>query len=99
MALIFSGVSTIGRFRLNQNLLVNTSYILLFPSKPLDFVRYEGVWELLRLNTPLNRFVRIVEVPMWVDSHLIAGTNIPNVNHRFSWVFRFDGVPFELHTT
>lgn len=98
MALVFAGVSAVGRDRLNQALVANQSYILLFPDKAITEVRYEGVWELLRFNTPLSRFVQVLVVPMWVDSHFIAGTNIPNTNHRMSWVWRYDGVPFELHT-
>jgi len=98
MALVFSGTSTIGRSRLEQALVANAGYILRFPSKDVTDVRYEGVWELLRFNTPLATYVQVLVVPMWVDAHFIAGSNIPNTNHRMSWVWRYDGVPFELHT-
>lgn len=98
MALVFSGTSAIGRQRLEQNLVANASYILLFPDKELDEVRFEGTWELLRFNTPLATYVQVLTVPLWVDAHFIAGANIPNVNHRMSWVWRYNGVPFELHT-
>lgn len=98
MALVFASTSAPGRQRWESNLVANQAYILLFPDKALSEVRYEGVWELLRFNTPLSRYVQVLVVPCWVDSHFIAGANIPNVNHRFSWVWRREGVDFEVHT-
>ena len=98
MALVTSGVSATGRERFNANLVANQSYILRFPEKSVEDVRYEGVWELLRFNTPLASFVQVLAVPMWVDYHFIAGTNVTSVNHRFSWVWRRNGVVWELHT-
>jgi hypothetical protein len=98
MALVTSGVSEIGRSRFNSPLVQGSSYILRFPEKTIEDVRYEGVWELLRFNTPLSTFVQILVVPLWVDAHIILGTNITSTNHRMSWVWRRSGVVWELHT-
>lgn len=99
MALLFAGVSVKGRVRYNNPLANGQSYIVLFPSKPLGAVRYEGVWEVLSLNTPLNRYVQKSVIELWVDSHLIAATLITNTTHRFSAVWRYDDISFEVHTT
>lgn len=99
MALVFSGVSVKGRVRYNNALTSGQSYILLLPGRPLDFVRYEGVWEVLSLNTPLGIYVQKQVYEIWVDSILIPNTIISNNTHRFSAVWRRDGISFQLHTT
>lgn len=99
MALVFSGTSQKGRVRYSNPLTSGQSYIVLFPGRPLDLVRYEGVWEVLSLNTPLNIYVQKAVIELWVDSHLVASNLISNSTHRFSAVWRRDGISFEVHTT
>lgn len=99
MALVFAGISQKGRVRYNNPLTSGQSYIVLFPGRPLDLVRYEGVWEVLSLNTPLGIYVQKAVIELWVDSHLISSALISNSSHRFSAVWKRDGISFELHTT
>lgn len=99
MALVFAGVSVKGRVRYNNPLTNGQSYIVLFPGKPQGAVRYEGVWEVLSLNSALGIYVQKSIIELWVDSHLIPSTAITNNTHRFSAVWRYSDISFELHTT
>jgi len=99
MALVFAATSAKGRQRFTNALAANQGLIVLFPNKGLGEVRYEGVVEVLSLNSALARYVQKEAIELWVDSHLIASTLITNTTHRLSFVWRYDGVPFEVHTT
>lgn len=99
MALIFSGISAVGRVRFNNPLTANAGVIVLFPTVPLTEVRYKGGVEVLSLNTPLQRYVQKEFYPLWVDSVLIPSAAISNSTHRLSFVWRLAGIPFEVHTT
>lgn len=99
MALVFAGVTTIGRVRYLNPLTQNQGYLVIFPGRPQAFVRYEGVWEVLSLNSALGVYAQKQVIPLWVDATLIPGSSITNATHRFSAVWTRSGVNFELHTT
>lgn len=99
MALVFQGTSVKGRVVYTNALTQGTGYIILFPSKAANAVRFEGTLEVLSLNTPLQEYVQKFSQDLWVRSHLIAGSNITNATHRFAVVWRYSDISFQIHTT
>lgn len=99
MALVLASTSVVGRQRFTNPLTQGQGLIVLFPQETLTEARYKGVVEVLSFNTPLQRYVQKTVYTLWVDSRLIPATDISNGTHRISFVWRLDGIPFELHTT